>query len=58
MQPEHHFGKAESRILDRDAMVAGKRDFESAAKTISVNDRDRRQWQPVEPIEDGVTARE
>ena len=41
MQPELHLGKAEARIIDGDAIVAGERKFETAAETIAVDDRNR-----------------
>ena len=45
VQAEQHFGKAEARVVDGDAVVAGERDFEAAAEAIAVDDRDGRQRQ-------------
>ena len=42
MQAEHHFGKPEPRVVERDAVVAGEREFEAAAEAIAVDDRNRR----------------
>ena len=57
MQAEQHLGKAEARVVDRDAVVAGQRDFEPAAEAIAVDHRDGRQRQTVEPVEHRVAAR-
>ena len=54
MQAEHHLGKAEARVLDRDPKVAGKRNLEPAAQAIAVNDGDRRHGQVIEPVDDRV----
>ena len=54
MQAEHHLGKAETRVLDRDPIVAGERDLEPAAQAIAVNDGDRRHGQVIEPVDDRV----
>ena len=54
MQAEHHLGKAEPRVVDRDAVVAGERDLEPAAEAVAVNDGDRRHGQVVEPVDDRV----
>jgi hypothetical protein len=54
MQAEHDLGKSERRVLDRDAMVAGERDFEPAAEAIAVHDRDRRRRQAIEPVDHRV----
>ena len=58
MQAELHLGKAEARVIDGNAIVAGERHFESAAETIAVNDGDRDRRQAVEPVEHGMAARE
>ena len=54
MQAEHHFGKSEAGIVDRDAMVAGERDLEPAAEAIAVHDGHRRHRQVIEPVDDRV----
>ena len=51
MQAEHHLGEAEPRILDRDPVIAGERDFEPAAEAIAVDDRDGRHVEPIEPVD-------
>ena len=58
MQAEQHFGKAEARVVDGDAEIAGQRHFEPAAEAIAVDHRDSRQRQPVEAIEHRVAARQ
>ena len=58
MQAEQHLGKAEARIVDRDPVVAGERDLEAAAEAIAVDDRDGRQFELVEPVDDRVGAGE
>ena len=58
MQPEQDLGKAEARVVDGDAMVAGQRQFEPAAEAIAVDHRDGRQRQAVEPVEHGMAARQ
>jgi hypothetical protein len=40
MQPQHHFGKSEPRVLDRDAVVACERKLETAAQAVAVNNGD------------------
>jgi hypothetical protein len=42
MQAEHHFREAELRAVDRDAEVAGQRQFQPAAQAVAVDDRTRR----------------
>ena len=58
MQAEQHFGESEARVVDGDAEIAGQRHFEAAAEAIAVDHRDRRQRQPVEPIEHRMAARQ
>ena len=58
MQAEQHLGEAEARVVDGDALVAGQRQLESAAEAIAVDHRDGRQRQAVEPVQDGVAARQ
>ena len=52
MQAQHHFREAEARVFDGDAIMAGERDLEPAAEAVAVDDRDRRQLQRVQPIDD------
>jgi hypothetical protein len=56
MQAELHFGKAEARVIDGDAVIAGERHFEAAAKAIAVDDRNGHAWQLVEPVQHRVAA--
>ena len=58
MQAKQHLGKAEARVIDGDAVIAGERHFEPAAEAIAVDHRDGRQRQAVEPVEHGMAARE
>src|SRR4029077_15420448 len=51
MEPEHHFGKPEPRILDRDAVVACERKLETAAQAVAVNNGDDGHAQPIEAID-------
>ena len=51
MQAEHHFRKAEARAVDRDARLAGQRDFEAAAEAEAVDHRDGRNLQRFEPVD-------
>ena len=44
MQAEHHLGKTEPRVLDRNPHLAGQCDFEAAAEAEAVNHGDR--WNP------------
>src|SRR5262249_52191309 len=54
MQAQHDLGKAEPRILDRDAIVASERDLEPAAETIAMDDGDRRRAEMIEAIDHRV----
>ena len=54
MQAEHHLGKAQARVLDRDPKVTGKRNLEPAAQAIAVNDGNRGHGQVIEPVDDRV----
>jgi len=54
MQPEHHLGEAEARVVDRDAEIAGERDLKAAAEAIAMDDGDRRHAQTIEPVDHGV----
>ena len=54
MQAEHHLGKAQARVLDRDPKVTGKRNLEPAAQAIAVNDGNRGHRQVIEPVDDRV----
>ena len=58
VQAEHHLGKTETRVLDRDPVVAGERDLEPAAQAIAVDHGDRGHGQVVEPIDDRVAVGE
>ena len=58
MQAEHHLGKAEPRVVDGDAVVAGEREFEPAAEAEAVDHRHGRHVQVVEPIDDRVRLRQ
>ena len=55
MQAKLHLGKAEARVVDGDAVIAGERHFESAAQAIAVDHRDGER-QPVEPVEHRMAA--
>ena len=54
MQAEHHLGKAQPRVVDRDAVVAGERDLEPSPQAIAVNDGDDRHRQVIEPVDHRV----
>src|SRR5579872_7293390 len=56
MQPKQHFGKAEARVIDGDAIVAGKCEFEPAAEAIAVDDGDGYGAEPIEPVEHRMAA--
>ena len=56
MQPQHHLGKAESRILDRNPHLAGQRDFEAAAEAEAVDHSDTRNAQRLEAMPDWDAA--
>ena len=58
MESEQDLGESEQGVLDRDPIIAGERDFQSATKAIAVNHGDGRQRQTVETIEDAMTADE
>ena len=58
MQPEQHLRQAEECILDCDPVIAGERDFETAAKTVAVNDGDRGHLQLIEPVDQRMRLRE
>ena len=45
MQPEHHFGKSEPRVVDGDAVVAGERELQPAAEAVAVDNGDGRKCQ-------------
>ncbi len=51
MQAEHHFGKAKAGAVDRNAGLAGKRDFEAAAEAEAVNDGDGRNLQTFQAVD-------
>ena len=54
VQAEQHLGEAEARVLGRDPIVAGERDFEPSAQTVAVNDGDRRHVEAIEPVDNVV----
>ena len=56
MDAQHHLGQAERdlRIVGRDAMPAGEREFEPAAEAIAVDRRDGGAGQVLEPLQHGV----
>src|ERR1700676_3991983 len=56
MESEQDLGESEHGVLDRDPIIAGQRDFQSAAKAIAVNYGDGRGRQTIETIENGMTA--
>ena len=58
MQAEHHLGKSEPRVVERNPVVAGEHKFEAAAQAIAVDDRDRRTSEMIETIDDRVPLRE
>ena len=51
MQAEHHLRKAKARAVDRNARLAGQRDFEAAAEAEAVDHGDRRNLQGFEAID-------
>src|SRR5262249_56633357 len=54
MQAEQHFRETETRIIDRNAIVAGKRDFESAAETVAMDHGHDGNREAVETIDDSM----
>src|SRR5437899_380235 len=54
METQHNFGKSEPCIIDCDAVVTGKRDFEAAPQAIAVDDSHNRHAEPIEVIDDGM----
>ncbi len=51
MQAEHHFRKAKAGAVDRNARLAGERDFEAAAEAEAVNDGDGRNLQTFQAVD-------
>ena len=45
MQAQHHLRKTKTGAVDRDARLAGERDFEPAAEAEAVDHRDGRKFQ-------------
>ena len=56
MQAEHHFGKAEARVVDRNPRLAGERDFEPAAEAEAVDHGDGRNLQAFEAVDHRMRA--
>ena len=56
MESEQDLGESKCGVLDRDPIIAGQRDFQSAAEAIAVNHGDGRQRQPVKTIKNAMTA--
>ena len=56
MQAEHHFRETEARTVDRDARLAGERDFKAAAEAEAVHDGDRRHAEIFQPVGDAMRA--
>ena len=55
MKTQHHLGKAEPRVIDRNAVVASERDLEATAEAIAVDDGNDRHGEPVEAIDERVS---
>ena len=56
MQAEHHLGKTEPRVLDRNPHLAGQCDFEAAAEAEAVNHGDGRNPQFLEAVDHRMRA--
>ncbi len=50
MQAEHHLRKAEARVVDGDAILAGERDLEAAAEAKAMHDRNGRHAEIFQPV--------
>ena len=51
MQAEHHFRKTKAGAVDRNARLAGERDFEAAAEAEAVDHRHGRNLQSFKPVD-------
>ena len=56
MQAEHHFRETKARAVDRDARLAGERDFEAAAEAEAVDHGDGRNLQAFEAVDHRMGA--
>ncbi len=54
MQAEHHFRKTKAGAVDRNARLAGERDFEAATEAEAVNDSDGWNLQSFKPVDHRV----
>ena len=54
MQAQHHLGKAEARVRNGDADVAGEHEFKAGAEAVAVEDGDGPGIDPGEAVEHGM----